>query len=56
MKFVRLEPYIIPKRSFTGDTIERVDTRVLQVLYEFEKGDLPIYPGQVLDIFIEAEN
>lgn len=54
MEFVRVEPYIIPKASFTGDTIERVDTRVLQVLYQFDWGELPIYPGQILDIFIEV--
>lgn len=51
----RIEPYMIPKSSFTGQTVERVDTRVLQVLYQFERGDLPIFPGQVLDIFIEAQ-
>lgn len=54
MDYVRIEPYIIPKRSFTGDTVERVDTRVLQVLYQFDKGDFPVYPGQILDVFIEA--
>ncbi len=56
IKFVRLEPYMIPKASFTGATTERVDTRVLQVLYNFDKEDLPVYPGQVLDIFIESRN
>jgi len=55
LKFLRLEPYIIPKSSFTGETVERVDTRVLQVLYDFEKGTLPIFAGQILDIFIESE-
>lgn len=55
LKFLRVEPYIIPKSSFTGQTTERVDTRVLQVLYTFDKGELPLYAGQVLDIYIEAE-
>ena len=55
LTFVRVEPYIIPKSSFTGETVERVDTRVLQVLYNFEKRDLPVYVGQVLDIFIESK-
>ena len=54
MKFVRVEPYIIPKASFTGQSIERIDTRVLQVFYSFDKRDLPIYAGQVLDVYIEA--
>lgn len=55
LQFVKIEPYIIPKSSFTGETIERVDTRVLQVLYQFERGDLPVYAGQILDIFIESQ-
>ena len=32
-----------------------VDTRVLQVLYLFERKDIPVYVGQVLDVFIEAK-
>ena len=55
LTYLRVEPYIIPKSSFTGETTERVDTRVLQVLYNFEKKDLPIYVGQVLDVFIESK-
>ena len=54
LKYFRVEPYIIPKRSFTGLTSERVDTRVLQTLYLFDKADLPVYTGQILDIYIEA--
>src|SRR5262245_59379589 len=33
LTFVRIEPYVIPKKSLTGDNAERVDTRVLQVIY-----------------------
>jgi HlyD family secretion protein len=54
VQFVRFEPYVVPKRSLTGDTTERVDTRVLQVLYQFHPGDLPVYVGQQMDVFIEA--
>jgi HlyD family secretion protein len=56
LTFFRVEPYVIPKSSFTGETVERVDTRVLQVLYTFEKGILPVYAGQILDIFIESQS
>ena len=38
----------------TGDSTERVDTRVLQALYRFERGDLPISVGQQMDVYIEA--
>lgn len=55
LTYLRTEPYVIPKSSFTGATTERVDTRVLQVLYQFQKNDLPIYAGQILDIFIESK-
>jgi HlyD family secretion protein len=54
LQFVRTEPYIVPKRSLTGDATERVDTRVLQILYSFDRGDLPVYVGQQMDVFIEA--
>jgi HlyD family secretion protein len=54
IQFVRTEPYIVPKRSLTGDTTERVDTRVLQILYGFDRGELPVYVGQQMDVFIEA--
>jgi multidrug efflux pump subunit AcrA (membrane-fusion protein) len=52
--FVRVEPYVEPKRSLTGDTLERIDTRVLEVIYSFDPGDQPIYIGQQVDVFVEA--
>ncbi len=54
LTFVRFEPYVVPKRSLTGDSTERVDTRVLQVIYSFERKDLPLYVGQQMDVYIEA--
>jgi HlyD family secretion protein len=54
LQFVRIEPYVIPKVSLTGQTTERTDTRVLQVVYSFEQAALPIYVGQQMDVFIEA--
>lgn len=55
LEFVRIEPFVIPKRSLTGENLERVDTRVLQVVYSFDKKNLPVYLGQLLDIYIEAK-
>ncbi len=54
LKFVRIEPFVVPKRSLTGESTERVDTRVLQVLYSFDRRELPVYIGQQMDVFIEA--
>lgn len=55
IKFVRFEPYIVPKKSLTGDSTERVDTRVLQILFSFEKPEFPLYVGQQMDVYIEAD-
>ena len=55
LTFVKIEPYVVPKRSLTGESTERVDTRVLQVLYSFDRGALPVYVGQQMDVFIEAQ-
>lgn len=54
LRFVRTEPYVVPKRSLTGASTERVDTRVLEVVFAFEAADAPVYAGQLLDVFIEA--
>jgi len=53
LRFVRFEPYVIPKKNLTGDSTERVDTRVLQVIFALEK-DAPVYAGQQMDVFIDA--
>lgn len=54
LTFVRVEPYVTPKRSLTGSSTERVDTRVLQVIYSFSRSALPAYVGQQMDVFIET--
>src|ERR1700730_7451427 len=54
LQFERFEPYVIPKVSLTGQSTERTDTRVLQVIYSFDPAALPVYVGQQVDVFIEA--
>ena len=54
-KVVKVEPYVIPKKSLTGDNSERVDTRVLQVVYALpEQRDIPLYVGQQMDVYLRA--
>jgi multidrug resistance efflux pump len=55
LNFVRFEPYVIPKKSLTGQSLERVDTRVLQVIYAFDPATFPVYVGQQVDVFIKGE-
>ena len=55
LRYTRTVPYVVPKKSITGEAAERIDVRVLQVLYEI---DIPagarLYPGELLDVFIEV--
>ncbi len=52
LSLVRLEPYVKPKRSLTGESSERVDTRVMQVIYKIEDSQFPGKVGQQVDVFI----
>lgn len=53
LRFDRVEPFVVPKKSLTGETTERVDTRVMQVLYSFPSGSMPVRVGQMMDVYIE---
>lgn len=54
LRFAYVEPYVKPKTSLTGSSTERVDTRVLQVVYTFDRNSMPAYIGQQVDVFIKA--
>ncbi|MDR3617852.1 MAG: efflux RND transporter periplasmic adaptor subunit [Paludisphaera borealis] len=55
LEFFRIEPYVIPKKSLTGDNSERVDTRVLQVLYILpDNPPARVYVGQQMDVFLDV--
>lgn len=54
LEFIRVEPRVVPKTSITGSTTERVDTRVLFVVYRVMGSPERVYAGQKLDVFIKA--
>lgn len=54
LAFIRVEPYVVPKRNLTGETLERTDTRVLQVIYRLPE-NARVYAGQQMDVFIEEK-
>ena len=54
LRFESIEPYVMPKKSLTGDVTERTDSRVLQVIYSFDRSALPVFVGQHLDVYIRA--
>jgi len=55
LSFMRVEPYVIPKKSLTGDNTERVDTRVLEVIYRLERDDPGWYVGMQVDVFLNGD-
>lgn len=55
LTFVRVEPFVIPKKSLTGENTERVDTRVLQVIFRIDETKRTLYAGQQVDVFIDAQ-
>jgi HlyD family secretion protein len=54
LDFVKVEPYVIPKKSLTGDNSERVDTRVLQVVYALKSRPASVFVGQQMDVYLKA--
>lgn len=53
LEFVRVQPYVSPKIELSNQRAEKVDLRVLPVIFRFRKKDLPmIYPGLLVDVFI----
>jgi hypothetical protein len=65
LAFLRAVPTVAPKQNLSGDSAERVDTRVLQVLFEIvddaEAGppsdgtpSRSLFVGQQLDVQIDA--
>jgi multidrug efflux pump subunit AcrA (membrane-fusion protein) len=54
IEYVRTVPVVIPKRTLTGDNAERIDTRVLQLIYRFTDANPGVLPGQVLDVYVES--
>ena len=52
LEFVRVQPYVSPKIELSNERQEQVDLRVLPVIFRFEKKDTPVYPGQLVDVFI----
>ncbi len=53
--FVRIEPYARPKTDLLGTNAERVDTRVVDVVYEFQTPPRTnLFPGEAVDDYIDA--
>ncbi|ABQ25496.1 HlyD family secretion protein [Geotalea uraniireducens] len=56
LEYVRVQPYVSPKIQLSNQRTERVDVRVLPVIFRFQKpGNFSLYPGQLVDVYIGEE-
>jgi hypothetical protein len=56
LHFVRQVPDVQPKRSLTGDNAERIDTRVVQVIYALDNPPAFLQPGMLVDVAVAAKS
>jgi HlyD family secretion protein len=53
LEFVRVQPYVSPKIELSNQRQERVDVRVLPVIFKITRpSDTNLYPGELVDVYI----
>jgi HlyD family secretion protein len=55
LTFTRIQPYVSPKIELSDARQERVDLRVLPLIFRFASTkSLNLYPGQLVDVYVSA--
>lgn len=54
LEFIRIEPYLQGKQNVGNAITEKVDTRVMHILYRIQTNTPPLYVGEQLDVYIES--
>jgi putative ABC transport system ATP-binding protein len=55
LQFVRVEPLVVAKKALSGGDDERVDTRVLQIIYALPQSlSQTPYVGQQVNVFVDS--
>jgi HlyD family secretion protein len=53
LTFARIVPYVSPKIELSDQRQERVDVRVLPVIFHFQRPKtLSLYPGELVDVYV----
>jgi len=56
LEFIRMQPYTIPNIELSNEITERVDVRVLPIVFKFKKPiDINIFPGQLVDVYLKGK-
>lgn len=57
LEFIRIQPYTIPNIALSNEVSQRVDVRVLPIIFKFKKpDDINIFPGQLVDVYLKGKN
>jgi HlyD family secretion protein len=53
LTFARIQPFVSPKIELSDQRQERVDVRVLPVIFRFEKPkSINLFPGELVDVYV----
>ena len=53
LQFVRIQPYVTPKIELSDQRTEKVDVRVLPILFKFKiPAHMNLFPGELVDVYI----
>lgn len=55
LKFLYVEPVMVPKKYLTNELHERVDTQVFEIVYRIEKNDAHLFIGEQMDVYIYVD-
>lgn len=56
LTYERTQPYVSPKIELSDQKQERVDVRVLPLIFRFEKPkDVNLYPGELVDVYVGSK-
>ena len=56
LRFLRIVPDVQPKKTLTGENAERIDTRVMQVIYAIENPPAFLQPGMLVDVAVATKS
>ncbi len=53
LHFERIQPFVSPKIELSDQRQERVDVRVLPVIFSFDKPrNTNLFPGELVDVYL----
>lgn len=56
LEFVSMQPLTVPNIELSDERLERVDVRVLPIIFKFKKPtDINVFPGQLVDVYLKGK-